>query len=325
MNRPKRQHTVPKFYLEHFTDPEGKVWSYDLMLDQVRAGIPQNTAVETNFYSVKDESGEYVDLLEKWLADVEGKAAQLYPKLLSGEIFADQERADFAVFLSSLHLRSPAMIRAGAQLMGEMVQHVYDIVLQDRKRFDDLMDKTDAKSGKTTPPEKRDEAFDFAKDKSRYVIAVDRKIGLKAMGAIDRLTKIFFQMNWMIIECRDQHLITSDNPVIRVTPHGEYHPIYGDGGFLNENVLVTVPLSPSMMLELTWADHSVSGIYQADKKRGRLYNRQRALFSERYLYASRMDAGIQALGRKHASPGVQIKTSGPSELAPVEVRRRLDD
>lgn len=324
-SRKKRQHYVPKFYLEYFTDADGKVWTYDTANGDVRSGTPQNTAVETNFYSIKDESGEYVDALEDWLADVEGKAAPLYPKLLRGEILADQEKADFSVFLSSLYTRSPAMVHANAELLGKMVQHVSDVVLQDRERFERVMDKVDAEAGKTTPPHKRDEAFAFARDKSRYVVEVDRKRGLQGMGATDKVTDILFRMNWIVVGCQDQHLITSDSPVVRVTPPDGYHPIYGDGGFFNKRVFVTVPLTPSMMLELSWADHPGPGIYPADKQRGRLYNRQRARFSERYLYASRRDAGIKALGKKFAEPGVRYETSGSNRLAPVVVKRRLEN
>lgn len=322
-NRTKRQHYIPRFYLEYFTDADGMVWTYDQKVNEVRASIPENTAVETNFYSIKNEDGEYNDVLEDWLAGVEGKAASLYPKLLKGEVLVGQEKADFAVFLSSLHVRSPAMIRANAELAGIMVQHAADILLKDRKQFEAFMDKRDAETSKITPPQERESIFEFASNKENYFIAVDQKKGLQGMGAADRLTDIFLQMNWLLIECQRQHLITSDSPVVQVTPPQDYHPIYGDGGFLNKRVHVTVPLTPSKMLELHWRNDAIPGIHPADKQRGRLYNRQRAHFSERYLYASQRDAGIHALGQKNAKPGLQIESSGSDRLAPIKVKRRL--
>ncbi len=320
-NRTKRQHYVPRFYLAYFADAEGMVWTYDTERNEVRAGTPENTAVETNFYSVRDEADEYVDALEEWLSGVEDKAAPLYPKVLKGELLDGQEKADFSVFLSSLYTRSPAMFRAISELTGIVAQEVTGIALSERKRFEHSMDKFDAEEGKTTAPEERDVIFEFLNDK--YVLEVDRKMGLKGMGATDRLTDIFFRMNWMVVECQRQHLITSDNPVVRLTPYEDYHPISGDGAFSNKRTYVTVPLTPSKLLELGWTDQPRPGLYEADRQRGRLYNRQRAHFSERCLYASQRDAGIQALGQKHKTPGVRFAASGMDRLAPVEVKRRL--
>jgi len=322
-NRTKRQHYVPRFYLAYFADAEDMVWTYDTERNEVRAGTPENTAVETNFYSTKDEAGEYIDVLEEWLGGVEEKAAPLYPKLLMGEVLSDQEKADFAVFLSSLFTRTPAMITASAELKGYMAQHMSDVFLADRKRFDQVIDKFDAEHSKTTTPKERDDIFEFARDKSKYVMEVDRKAGLRAMGATDALTGIFFQMSWVVFHCERQHLITSDNTVVGLTPREDYHPIYGDGAFMNKRTYVTVPLTPSKLLELRWTDQTPPGLYEADRQRGRLYNRQRAYFSERYLYSSQRDAGIQALGQKHKTPGVRFAASGMDRLAPVEVKRRL--
>ena len=322
-NRAKRQHYVPRFYLAYFADAEGMVWTYDTERNEVRAGTPQNTAVETNFYSVRDEADEYVDALEEWLSGVEDKAAPLYPKVLKGEMLDGREKADFSVFLSSLYTRSPAMIRAMAEIMGTITQQMTDMALGDRKNFERYMNEVDAKEGKTTTLEEREAIFEFAKDKTKYVLEVDRKAGLRGMGATDRLTEIFFRMNWIVVQCPRQHLITSDNPVARLTPREDYHPIYGDGAFMNKRTYVTVPLTPSKLLELHWMDQPRPGLHEADKQRGRLYNRQRAYFSERYLYASERDAGIQELGQKHKMPGVRLAASGAAELAPVEVKRRL--
>ena len=322
-NRTKRQHYVPRFYLAYFADAEGMVWTYDTEHNEVRAGTPENTAIETNFYSIKDEAGEYVDALEEWLSGIEDKAAPLYPKVLKGEALAGQEKADFSVFLSSLYTRSPAMIRAMAEVTGMIAQKVADVVFSNREGFEHYMDKVDAEEGKTRTPVEREAILEFAKDKTKYVFEIDRKVGLEGMGATDRLTDIFFRMNWMVVECQRQHLITSDNPVARLTPREDYHPIYGDGAFLNKRTYVTVPLTPSKLLELRWTDQTRPGLYEADRQRGRLYNRQRAHFSERYLYASQRDAGIQALGQKHKIPGVQLAASEMDRLAPVEVKRRL--
>jgi hypothetical protein len=130
-------------------------------------------------------------------------------------------------------------------------------------------------------------------------------------------------MKWITLECNDQHLITSDNPVVRVTPPDAYHPMYGDGGFLNKRTFVTLPLTPTKLLELHWGNRLRPGVYRVDRERGRLYNRQRAAFSERYLYASRRDSGIMTLARKYARPGVRMDLGSFGKLAPIELKRKL--
>lgn len=64
-----------------------------------RPAVPEETGLQTNFYSVKDVDGKYVDILEAWLAGVESKAAAIYERLLKGVIPTGQGRADFSVAL----------------------------------------------------------------------------------------------------------------------------------------------------------------------------------------------------------------------------------
>lgn len=322
--RAKRQHYIPRFYLEHFADTNGMIWTYDKERDEVRPATAENTAVESNFYSVKDDEDKFLDQLDEWLQGVERKAAPLHLRLLQGDVLEGQDKADYAVFLSSLYARTPTNINAAAEFKGKMVQHMTDVVFRDRDTFNRQMDRYDADTGSTTTAAERDAVFDFARDKSRYVVEVDRKAGLHALGITDRLTPLFMQMHWSVIQCEEQHLITSDNPVVRLTPRADYHPVYGDGGFLNKRTYVTVPLSPLMLLELHWIQLAPPGrILKADRERARLYNRQRAHFSNRYLYASRHDSGIRALARKHRGSGPRLTVSGEENMAPVKVRRGL--
>jgi Protein of unknown function (DUF4238) len=322
-SRPKRQHYVPKFYLEHFIDVDGNVWNYDIANNEVRNASPMNTAVETNFYSVLNEAGDYYDEVESWLSGVESKASELYPKVLRGESLVGQEKADFAVFISSLFARSPALITAHAEMTGYLAQQITDSTFTIRERFDASMDRYEASNGKVTTPQQRTEILDFAHDKSQYVIQVDKKRGLSALGIADKLTEIFLGMTWCIFESPDQHLITSDNPVVRVNPIQDEHSIYGDGGFMNKRSNVSFPLSPSRILGLAWLPESPKGICRVDKQQGRLFNRQRAHFAERYLYASRRDEGIGMLGQKFKNPGLRFRVTGQEKLAPVEVKRNL--
>ena len=319
-SRTKQQHYVSRFYLDYFKDTDGLVWTYDTANDKVWPAIPDNTAKQANLYSPKDKSGQYIDELEEWLSGVEDKAAPLYPQVLDGKVLADQERADFAVFLASLYARSPANIRMSAEMQGQFAQVLHDAYLSDRDAYEKMMDKVDEKAGKTTSKEMRDQTFKFAKDKDAYTLVVKQQAGLLGISVSDSLTPVFFDMKWDLIVISDQHLVTSDNPVVRVTNPADHHPIYGDGGFRGKSTYVTVPLSPTRLLRLRWSDEPAGPVLCGNKVHGRLFNRQRAYFSENYLFASKNDDGIRRLGQKHKDAKHGFEVVG-RDMAEVEVER----
>src|SRR5262245_47888322 len=120
MVRTKRQHYVPRLHLRYLAgeNPAGMVWTYDMIEGTWRPSTPENTAVESNIYSVKDQDGNHVDALEEWLTGIESKAAPIYRRMIGGDLPLGQDRADFAVFVSSLYARSPSILRAFAEGLG---------------------------------------------------------------------------------------------------------------------------------------------------------------------------------------------------------------
>lgn len=322
--RTKGQHFVPRFYLQHFADSDGLVWTYDFLEDRVSTATPENTAVQTNFYSPVDDNGNHIDELENFLADIESNAAPLYPKLIDGSRLTDQEKGDLGLFFSSLYLRSPAIINSSAEVLGYLAQQVMKPVLADRADFETSMNRYDEERAVVTPATMRNELFEFMNDRTRYQMTVDRKVGLMAMGSTPHLAEILCRMRWTVLKNETQHLIACDSPVARLTPPDAHHPVYGDGGFLNERSYVSVPLTPERVLVMHWGDQTPDGVHETEKQNFRLFNRQRAHFAERYLYASRQDSGIRALGSKHKDPGVRMTTSGVEDLARVAVKRRIN-
>lgn len=324
-SRAKQQHFVPRFYLEYFASgtDERVIWTYDKVAGKSWAAQPESTATQENFYSIKKSDGTYFDEIEKWLSGIEYAAAGLYPKVLRGERLLGQERADFSTFLGSFYARSPALINAMAELQGAVLQHQSNVILASEERFGRYLDRYQADTGDLVPDDERRELYDFLNDKEGYTVHIDRRVALNVLSISDQLAKLFFEMQWIVVEVSDQHLVTSDSPVVRITPPKDHHPIYGDGAFLNPNTYVTLPLSPTRCLEVAHKGVDRAGVFPAKKDRGRLYNRQRAGFCDRFLYSSQRDAGIAKLGEKHAGPGLRLKVDGGGELAKVEVKRKL--
>lgn len=325
--RTKKQHYVPRFYLRYFVDQDDNLWVYDKVTGDVRISSPEKAGFEKNFYSLKDDQDQHIDLIDEWLTGVERTAAPLYGKVLGGEVLKGQEKMDFAVFLSSLYTRSPAYIRAAAELYGKLLQNFTAKQFKNRDDLERIMDEVDEKNGTTTSEELRDKVFELyqSEDKSSYELEVDKKKGLRAMKATDHITEVFYRMSWAIFEISSQHLVTSDNPVVRLSPKKGWPPVYGDGGFLNPDVWVTVPLSPRRVLELSWREQPTGGVYPANKQRGRACNRFRAIYAERYVFASERDEGIVKLCKKRGKPGLQLESSEGDASMPVKVTRRIVD
>jgi hypothetical protein len=62
--------------------PKGHVWTYDAQTGAVRSSIPDETAVESYFYSAENPDGTMDNRLEEALALVESYAAPVYEALL---------------------------------------------------------------------------------------------------------------------------------------------------------------------------------------------------------------------------------------------------
>ena len=105
MNTPKRQHTIPIVHLKHFVsaDPKGQVWTIEKDTGEARSATPENTSVVSHFYSVQKDDGSFDTTLEEALAEIEGAAAPVYDKLLSGQMLSDEEREAFAAFLAMMY------------------------------------------------------------------------------------------------------------------------------------------------------------------------------------------------------------------------------
>jgi hypothetical protein len=323
--RTKKQHFVPRFYLDHFKDANAMIWTYDKKSESpagnVRSASPENTAVNTNFYSVQNADGSYNDVVENLLADFESDVAPIYGSLLGGEVPKGLEKDKMAVFFAALYARSPAQINSAAWLLGALAQVTTGATLSSREIFDETMDRTERENGsEPTTRQQRDEIFDMMGDKDRFTMTVLQKAGLMSIASIEPVMEVFRRMHWILVESPDQHIVTSDNPVVKINPNP--HPFYGDGGFAMKDVFVTVPLSSLMMLEMSWKESPKAGVFRADRDRGRLYNRQRAAFAERYVYSSRADSGIGALAKKNKDNGVKMRMDGP-KLSKIEIRRKL--
>jgi hypothetical protein len=85
MNRTKKQHFVPQFYLRYFTDTQGKIHAFDITNQSQFATTPGNVAHERSFYddAALEEFVGKPQFTESVFANTEAEAADFFRKLIA--------------------------------------------------------------------------------------------------------------------------------------------------------------------------------------------------------------------------------------------------
>lgn len=320
--RTKRQHVVPRFYLSKFCDSDGKVWTYGANMKPL-ASVPEKTGVETNFYSPTGPNGERYDEIETLLAQIEGGAAPLWNDLSNGRMPTGEDRDIISLFLAAQYLRSPSVVSASAELAAHIAHHTTQVLASHKEAHERSVDEFEAETGEAISPEERKKMREFLSNTGNYKISVLRSAGLQALGGMEELANMFLNMAWVVGRSKDQHLITSDSPVTRVSDPATHHPLYGDGGFANKTVRVQFPMSPNRMLEMTWQGNERDCVVEIPKNMARKMNGQRAFSAQRYVFGSQRDAGIKKLCDKWLSRGNSPKVTTGRNTPEIEVKRKL--
>lgn len=324
----KRQHYIPKLHLRHFAGdtPKGQVWTYDAHAGTVRSAIPDNTAVQSHFYSIEADDGSMDTRVEDILALAEGNAAPVYERLLRSEIPKNdtEDRANFAYFLSLMYVRTPAMRKMAAEVAGRTLQIMCYDSGSDTKAFDALNKRAEADGARELSAEEKERLRQDFLDPSKYTIQIAQQSTLNILGTAEKLAPILFDMTWSIIEPQTNFFITTDNPLVREVDPKSRHPVYGDHGFVNKTAEVIFPLAPQRLLLISW-DREAPEMGICVGEHVKRINRTLAAHSDRYLFSHVRSDGLEKLAAKYKNsrPGMTTQGFGPENFAKIEVRRRL--
>jgi hypothetical protein len=324
----KKQHIIPQLHLKHFTgsSPTGHVWTYDAQTGSVRSSIPKETAVCAHFYSIENEDGTKDTKIEDFFSSVETLAAPIYQNLLQGILpKTSQEKHDFATFLALQYTRTPTMHRAVADIYGKGIQIQSFAYGKNEKSFNNLINEYEQDHGENISDERREKLRKSLIDPSGYEFHIHKNRVLQStLNMAEKVEPLIFNMKWSILEAKHGFFITSDNPLIKRVSKGSSHPIYGDGGFANKTVEVTFPLSPELILFLSWKV-SINGITPITH---RIYvddiNQAIAAQSEQFLYSHVKHSKIQkmAVKFKDSKSTIIMDGFGPKKFAQVKVPRK---
>lgn len=127
MQMTKKQHYLPQFYLDNFTNNKGKLWIYDQLKRNIFTSSPRDIACENYLYETRWENanpdlGDFVlpNQIEKKFAEQEGRYSKLLKRIVSictntqnkkALICNREEKEILASFISNIYLRNPWSMR----------------------------------------------------------------------------------------------------------------------------------------------------------------------------------------------------------------------
>ena len=244
----KKEHFVPRCYLERWKSDKGQVWVYDKKLKKSRLNNVYDVACERYFYDIdyKELSAQKIKLLkelgievsqdEQFLEHffsryVEGVFSDLLSKILDVDItpwyekecffLSERDKLDLSIFASFQYIRTVETRR-----MLKDMSNCLEQVLREMKVSDEVIDKYTMKDG------------DERNIHGNMILDIDH---------IRDMALCFYNLTWILgINRTSVDFYTSDNPIGTI-PHVK-NDFISMSGIRSEGVEVFFPLSPKHIL-----------------------------------------------------------------------------
>ncbi|MBU1422981.1 MAG: DUF4238 domain-containing protein [Bacteroidetes bacterium] len=248
MKPPKRHHYLPQFYLNGFAHDQ-HFFVYDREDNEYRKQTPKNTAVEKDFYTLTDDSGQKNTSIETIIAKIESRAKPVIDKLDSAETITFEERVVLSHFIALFIGRTPEYDATFKSLQDQLMRKANKVQFHSIERTQAVLDNY-----KATNPDKdtmsAEELFEFVQ-KDEYNIEFGRANTIDAMLEIaESLTKYFCQMNWVVYHSpRQTSFVTTDSPFIIFPPADRPKDTFFRGvGILTPGANKIIPLTQTTTL-----------------------------------------------------------------------------
>jgi hypothetical protein len=226
---------------------------------------------------------------------------------------------DFAHFVGMMYARTTTMRRFAAELRGRDMQVRLYATAQNPHAFEAAIQSYEQAEGVTLDRERREEIKRFMLDPTGFRFEIAKEVTLTVLTLGDELALTLFGMAWNLMAAKEGFLITSDHPVTRAVHPDTVHPIFGDRGFLNRTAEITFPLSPHVLLCMSYSTVARRPVLLPHEVAAA--NRMRAANSERYLYAHQNHPGVVQLAQHYRHTRNQLTSTGlgPKQFAPITV------
>jgi len=282
MSLPKRQHIIPKFYLEKWCVND-LLYVYDVKKRQFRQQTSINTAVQKKYYTWIDKNGNPVIDLEKLLAFVESHTSPVIDKIINKIEISAEELGTLAFFISYLFVRVPKFRNILKDDLKEFsryfIDHHFGTVDRAKKTLNEKSFRN--KTRPNLDPKKIVELF----SKHEFIIKKDLLL-VSSTELGSQLAQVFGSLDWCFHYASSEgSFITSDNPVSILSPQGidsNRRPI---GGLLEKGVYKFVPLGPKVCLRIGYSQDSTICSDTIPRWLIRIVNSCIALNCDRFLFS----------------------------------------
>lgn len=234
----KNHHFLSQCYLRGFTAGESKK-SKLIVFDRVEKKIfetkPRNVGSERDFNRI-DADGADPEILEKALGNIEAAAAKGLRLINDGQPFEGEVRKNVLMLAALMHVRSPARREHWRKFTATIVEHMMDLTLATKERWDSQTAQLKAKGIELPDDISYEETKKFV-DSRRYHIDVPRAMHIEMeMHGLDAVMPYLMERKWVLLEATKESgpFITCDHPLNlmwkypdKIPPFYRNHPGHG--------------------------------------------------------------------------------------------------
>lgn len=231
-NKPTRQHYVPKCYLREFIDPttiakaDPSAWIFDKDGKNKRLDKIKNILISKDLYTLKIK-GKKDYTIEETLANLEGRYAEIFRKKIKNKLpLNPEEHIILCAFVSVMLQRT--------------LKHKDNL----ENFYTQLIERAEAieRENNLTPTEST---------KLKKAREDTHKLGVVQL--LPDITTLLMDMGVAFLCADKADFITSDDPCNLFNPDLQWQSFQGPG-LGQQNVQVTLPLSPKIMLCMSWTN-----------------------------------------------------------------------
>lgn len=257
----KKQHWVPRSYLKAWADPgtpseqEPYTWVFPKEGGEGRRRAPSNLFTETDMYTIQMPDGSRDLTLEHGLSQLESEFARIRDEAIRNKFDLDEEdRVHLCAFSAAAQIRSRAQ--------RNHIKQQWAGVLEDLEAMQEaLRDATSEqrRAMRTIGPSRKTPSMGIDDVRRLAQSPLQEVLG----PTIAAQLPILARMN-MTILCteEDPGFITSDAPCVWFDPEWHTRPfLFQAPGLAYKTIEVTLPIAPTSLLILTWADLGDGQLY----------------------------------------------------------------
>jgi hypothetical protein len=177
-----------------------------------------NTAVEKDFYTITDDSGERNTAVESLIAEVESEAKPVIQKLDERKEVSFQDRVDLSRFIALLIGRTPEFDATFKSFQDQLVRRISKVMFHSVEQTQKILERYEG-GGSESDRDAAKELYEFVQS-DEYALQFGRFNTLDVMLNLGHsLAKEFCQMTWIVLHSReDTAFVTTDSPFVILPP-----------------------------------------------------------------------------------------------------------